>query len=91
MDAFKYGKAVIGSATGGIPEVIEDQKNGLLFKQNHSDDLAYKIYYLEPTRPQEPLLRKTTKEQSQDMILPSELKKLFTIINHCSPKSYMIY
>ncbi len=37
---------VIGAAVGGIPEMIEHKKNGLLFKAEDSGDLAEQIFLL---------------------------------------------
>jgi glycosyltransferase involved in cell wall biosynthesis len=45
-EAFALGKPVIGSRTGGIPELIEDNENGLLFERGNVDDLAEKVQYL---------------------------------------------
>jgi glycosyltransferase involved in cell wall biosynthesis len=37
---------VVGAAVGGIPEIIDDKKTGLLFKPNNPEDLAEKITIL---------------------------------------------
>ncbi|MFQ5706569.1 MAG: glycosyltransferase family 4 protein [bacterium] len=42
-EAFAYGKPVIGSQLGGIPELIDDGKNGLIFQAGNVDELAEKI------------------------------------------------
>jgi glycosyltransferase involved in cell wall biosynthesis len=46
LESFAYGKPVIGSRIGGIPEQIEDGVNGLLFEPGNVKDLAEKIDYL---------------------------------------------
>lgn len=46
LEAFATGKPVIGSRLGGIPEIIDDGVNGLLFEPGNADDLAEKISYL---------------------------------------------
>lgn len=38
-----YGTPVVGSRLGGIPELIQEGKTGLLFESGNSDDLADKI------------------------------------------------
>ncbi len=45
-EAFALGKPVIGSRIGGIPELIDNGKTGLLFEPGNVDDLAAKISYL---------------------------------------------
>jgi glycosyltransferase involved in cell wall biosynthesis len=45
-ESFALGKPVIGSRIGGIPELIEDGINGLLFEPKNVDELAEKIKYL---------------------------------------------
>ncbi|MGC1456582.1 MAG: glycosyltransferase [Nitrospirota bacterium] len=42
LEAFAWGKPVIGSRIGGIPEMIDDGINGYLFKQADADDLREK-------------------------------------------------
>lgn len=46
LEAISYNKAVIGSNTGGIPEIVKDGFNGLLFTPNDENDLADKINLL---------------------------------------------
>lgn len=46
LEAFALGKPVIGSNIGGIPELIEDGVDGLLFEPGNAEDLSAKISYL---------------------------------------------
>ena len=43
MESIAHGTPVIGASIGGIPELIEDGKNGLLFESGNADDLCAKI------------------------------------------------
>lgn len=43
IEAMAMEKPVVGSASGGIPEIIEDGINGFLFAPRNSKDLAEKI------------------------------------------------
>lgn len=47
LEALNLGKIVIASNIGGIPEIISDKQNGLLFKPGDKNDLALKINSLE--------------------------------------------
>jgi len=46
LEAFALGKPVIGSNIGGIPELIEDGVDGVLFEPGNSEELSEKIAYL---------------------------------------------
>ncbi len=46
LEAFALGKPVIGSDIGGIPELIEDGVDGLLFESGNSEELSEKIAHL---------------------------------------------
>lgn len=43
VEAMRACLFVIGSNTGGTPEIIDNGKNGLLYEQGNADDLASKI------------------------------------------------
>jgi len=43
LEAFALGKLVIGAGIGGIPEMIEENKAGLIFEPENVDDLRAKI------------------------------------------------
>jgi glycosyltransferase involved in cell wall biosynthesis len=46
IEAYYYGVPVIASSRGGIPEIVEDGKTGLLFDPFKEDDLTEKIRIL---------------------------------------------
>ena len=46
VEAMMYGKPVIASGIGSIPEIVEDKVTGLLFEPGNAEDLANKIQYL---------------------------------------------
>jgi len=46
LESFANTKAVIGSKIGGIPELIDENVNGLLFEPGNDEELAEKINYL---------------------------------------------
>ena len=46
IEAFSYGKTVVGSRVGGIPELIRDNETGLTFEMGNVQDLSSKIKYM---------------------------------------------
>ncbi|MBN1482156.1 glycosyltransferase family 4 protein [candidate division KSB1 bacterium] len=51
IEAMFAGIAVIGSNAGGVPEIIDHEKTGLLFETWNADDLAQKIKRLAEEAP----------------------------------------
>ena len=45
LEGFKAGLLVISSNVGGVPYMIKDQENGLLFESNNYKDLANKMLW----------------------------------------------
>lgn len=45
LEGFALSKAVLAAKVGGLPELIKDNKTGLLFKSNNEDDLREKIVW----------------------------------------------
>lgn len=43
IEAMAHAKPVVGTNVGGIPEIIDDGKNGLLFKNEDVQDLTQKL------------------------------------------------
>lgn len=43
LEAFSYGKPVIASRIGGIPEMVDDGINGFLFEAKNREDLQNKL------------------------------------------------
>lgn len=46
LEAFSLGKPVVGSRIGGIPELIDDGVDGLLFSAGDTEDLRNRMEYL---------------------------------------------
>jgi glycosyltransferase involved in cell wall biosynthesis len=46
MEAMSYGRAVVASAVGGVPELVEDGKTGYLVPAENIDAYTRKIIYL---------------------------------------------
>ncbi len=46
IESQQYGTPVVGSRMGGIPELIEEGKTGLMFEAGNADDLENKLRYL---------------------------------------------
>jgi glycosyltransferase involved in cell wall biosynthesis len=47
LESFAFGKPVIGARIGGIPELIDEGKDGLCLESSNSHDLSSKIKYLQ--------------------------------------------
>lgn len=51
MEAQMYGTPVLGADIGGIPELIQDNKTGIMFQQGNTQDLQDKIKFLWDNEP----------------------------------------
>ena len=43
LETLAMGKPIIGSNLGGIPELVKNNKNGLIYKYNNADELTEKM------------------------------------------------
>ena len=52
IEAMSVGTAVVGSRAGGVPEIIEEGRSGLLFEPENAQHLSEKLaaLYLDPER-----------------------------------------
>lgn len=46
LEAFRQGCPVVATRVGGIPEIVQDERNGLLAEPGNAEDLAEKIVRL---------------------------------------------
>ncbi len=80
LESLAYGKLIIASASGGTPELIEDNKTGFLFPPGDSEILAQKINELNKLNKEQ---RETMAAKIRDKITPlnigEHLKKLKNI------------
>ena len=51
LEAFAYGKPVVGARIGGIPELITDGENGYLFESGNRDELRATLHKLWADKP----------------------------------------
>ena len=74
IEAYSFGKPVVGSAIGGIPEIIEDGKTGFLFDAFSRDSLTESI-------------KKAIKVSPEEYATMSHNARMFAE-KHFSPDSY---
>ena len=72
--AYSFGKPVIGSRIGGIPEQVEDNKNGLLFEMGNVEQLARKMEVLAEDKE----LRKEMGRAARE-----KLEREYSLKHHC--------
>lgn len=71
LEAFSYGKPVIGARIGGIPEMIDDGVNGFLFESGDVNDLRAKIdAFLSLTEKEASEMGKKAREKVDDKYSP---------------------
>lgn len=71
IEAMRGGVAVIGSNAGGVPEIIEHGKTGLLFKPESAQDLSDKLLYLYEHQEQRQRLAQAGKDKA-DTVFTTE-------------------
>ena len=75
LEAMAFGKPVIGSRIGGIPELIEDGKTGLLFTAKNYEELSSKMQQLIQNRE----LRKKMGQNARERV-----EREFSLKKHCT-------
>ena len=75
LESMAYGKPVLGSRVGGIPDQIEDGKTGLLFEMGNSKDLAEKMRLLAQNRHLRREMGKAAREK---------LEREYSLSGHCA-------
>lgn len=82
LEAFAHGKPVIASNIGSLPEVVDDNVNGLLFKVKNSHDLADKINYLNRNQDRIVTYGKNAREK---------VEKVYNMQNHYNQLAKLLF
>ncbi|NOQ24386.1 MAG: glycosyltransferase [Bacteroidales bacterium] len=92
VEAFSYGKPVIGANIGGIPELVIENETGFGFESGNKEELMRKISYVDSLSDEEYIrLSKNAKAFSEREFLPeksyTELMKIYNLLlkdeKHC--------
>lgn len=70
LEAYAYGKPVIGSRIGGIPEMIEEGETGELFESGNIGELREKILTLWESRKNIVFMGQTARKRLQEKYSP---------------------
>jgi glycosyltransferase involved in cell wall biosynthesis len=68
--SFAVGRPVIGAKVGGIPELIDDGVDGMLFTPRSAEDLAAKIELLLANRPQVEAMGAAARKKVEEQFSP---------------------
>lgn len=71
LESFALGKAVIASRIGGIPEIVNEGENGLLFNPGDSEDLRKKIEYYLCHQEEAALMGESARRKAEEYYAPS--------------------
>lgn len=83
LESYAFGKPVVASDIGGIPEIVKDKKTGLLFNPGDSNDLAGKIRLLWNNPELAGKLGREGLKTVKNKFNPEvHYKKIMTIYNH---------
>ena len=66
-ESFAYGKPVIASRIGAIPELITEKKDGLLFEPGNAEELSHMIYKLYKEKELAALMGKNARQKAEKM------------------------
>jgi len=82
VEAFAYGKPVIGSNLGGIPEMVEHNKTGMLFEPKNTSELTNMISELNSTPEKVALLGRQARKKAEKLYNSSfHYEKLMELYN----------
>lgn len=85
LEAMGYGLPVIAYRSGGIPEYLTNEKNGLLFDQLNEDSLIEKIKYFERFSIKKMLVMKKNARKTAENFSEEKFKKnILKFINKIS-------
>lgn len=65
LEAYAHGKPVIGSCMGGIPEMIDNEKTGLIFEMGNAEQLAECIIKLWADKPLQRQMGHAAREKAE--------------------------
>lgn len=90
LEAMAFGKAVIGSRIGGIPEQVEDAKTGLLFEMGNIAELTKKMTLLvNDPELREQMGRAARRKLEQEYSLEEHNKQLLNVYSSLLRKTHV--
>ena len=81
-EAMASGMPIIASHVGGVPSMIENDKNGILVEPGNAKDLANKIIDLISNKEKQSFISKNAKKMAKDRYLPSKVAKEIVNLYH---------
>lgn len=82
IEALMQQCLILASDTGGIPEIIEDGKNGLLFRSNNIDSLAERLTYVYESRGVEIIYKEEMKNTFKSKFtLETQIAEMIEFLN----------
>jgi glycosyltransferase involved in cell wall biosynthesis len=79
IEAMAAGIPVIASDVGGLPEIITDEDNGILFASGNAEDLAEKILFLTNSLKKRNAIGKAGKKRAEDFSTEKMLQGYFDL------------
>jgi glycosyltransferase involved in cell wall biosynthesis len=88
LEAYAYGKPVIGARIGGIPELVEEGRTGLLFEPGNAGDLRSKIECLLANPRLAAEMGRNARRLVEQAYAPAQhYERLMTIYSHASSQT----